>query len=518
MIPRSDAPIDRLSVYRKSRRVTVVADARRGALCLSALFTVQFILNIPYYLGPLLREMLFIDPALIVFFALFGFFARPERLGRLPPESLSATLALLTGTDILVSAFLLGTKSELATAQLFTIWLGLTIIGTATVMLSFRWFTGTVAALLLAWWLVIAQKTPFEELADDIFIMIAAATVALLLLANRIRSFTRLQHMRVYSAAMFGQRTPQGVGMTFGRFTALMTGSPHWALQWTEPAPGGAWVDGQGALSRRNGIREAVNLPSATAALATGRPFIWDPSRRVPADPEALRSRTVLAVPLVSKKGVRAVLWLAKRGFRRFSVAQRDLAETCASQARAALESVGLLEEVQALATTDELTGLFNRRQFFFLAQREHARRRGPGPAGVAVVMADIDHFKKINDTLGHSVGDVVLKEVARRLKNGLRVSDVVGRYGGEEFSLLLPDTDPDQARDVVERLRHAVAAAPVNVDGRAVNVTVSFGVAHRSAAGEGLEQLLTLADRALYRAKELGRNRVEVHPHDPSA
>ena len=180
MIPRGDAPIDRLSIYRKSRRATVVADARRGALCLSALFTVQFILNIPYYLGPLLREMLFIDPALIVFFALFGFFARPERLGRLPPESLSATLALLTGTDILVSAFLLGTETELASAQLFTIWLGLTIIGTATVMLSFRWFAGTGAALILAWWLVIGQKTPFELLVDDIFILIATATVALL--------------------------------------------------------------------------------------------------------------------------------------------------------------------------------------------------------------------------------------------------------------------------------------------------------------------------------------------------
>ncbi|MBK8422374.1 MAG: diguanylate cyclase [Elusimicrobia bacterium] len=467
MIPRGDAPIDRLSIYRKSRRATVVADARRGALCLSALFTVQFILNIPYYLGPLLREMLFIDPALIVFFALFGFFARPERLGRLPPESLSATLALLTGTDILVSAFLLGTETELASAQLFTIWLGLTIIGTATVMLSFRWFAGTGAALILAWWLVIGQKTPFELLVDDIFILIATATVALLLLANRIRSFTRLQHMRVYSAAMFGQRTPQGVGMTFGRFTALMTESAQWSIQWMGPTTGGMWVDGQGALSRRNGIHEAVGLSSVAAALAVGRPFAWDPSRRKPADPESLRSHAVLAVPLMSKKGVQGVLWLAKRGLRRFSVAQRDLAATCASQARAALESVGLLEEVQALAITDELTGLFNRRQFFFLAERENARRRGPGPGGVAVVMADIDHFKKVNDTHGHGVGDIVLKEVARRLKNGLRLTDVVGRYGGEEFAVLLPDTSPKRPARWSSACATPWPRPPIEAEGR---------------------------------------------------
>ena len=131
---------------------------------------------------------------------------------------------------------------------------------------------------------------------------------------------------------------------------------------------------------------------------------------------------------------------------------------------------------------------------------------------GARVVMADIDHFKKVNDTHGHGVGDIVLKEVARRLKNGLRLTDVVGRYGGEEFAVLLPDTSPEAAREVVERLRHAVAATPIEAEGRSLTVTASFGIASRSVAGENLEHLLTFADRALYRAKDLGRNRVEVH------
>ncbi|MBK9429320.1 MAG: GGDEF domain-containing protein [Elusimicrobia bacterium] len=125
----------------------------------------------------------------------------------------------------------------------------------------------------------------------------------------------------------------------------------------------------------------------------------------------------MLGVPLMGAQGARAVLWLARHGFRQHTVAQWDLAEICATQARAALNAVALLDEVKSLAITDELTGLFNRRQFFFLAERENARRRGPGPGGVAVVMADIDHFKKVNDTHGHGVGDIVLKEVARRLK-----------------------------------------------------------------------------------------------------
>lgn len=126
--------------------------------------------------------------------------------------------------------------------------------------------------------------------------------------------------------------------------------------------------------------------------------------------------------------------------------------------------------------------------------------------------MGDIDFFKKINDTLGHGAGDVVLKEVARRLRAGVRAADVVGRYGGEEFSILLSETDPEPARATVERLRRSIADTPIDAGAASLSVTMSFGLAVRTQAGESFEELLALADKALYRAKETGRNRVEVH------
>lgn len=476
------------------------------AWCLSALFTGFFIFNAIDFQPPVRNPMLAFDAGLIVLFALAGALARPDRFGRVPTDALGAGLGLLTGANILTAARWVGMD------VLYTAYLGLTIIGVASVMLSFRWFAGTAGALFVAWAVCIGRHAPPENRPDDVFILIAATTVALVLLSNRARGFARLQRMRVYSSALLGQRTAQGVALTFGRFTALLTDSAQWSLQWTGAAENPVWVDGRGALSRRNGLEKAIDLPSAASALAAGRPFAWDPVRGRPTDPDAFGARAVLAVPLVSKGGVRAVLWLAKRGYRHYGVASRDLAETCATQARSALESVGLLEEVKALAITDELTGLFNRRQFVFLALREHARRPGHNGNGLGVVMGDIDFFKKINDTLGHGAGDVVLKEVARRLRAGVRAADVVGRYGGEEFSILLSETDPEPARATVERLRRSIADTPIDAGAASLSVTMSFGLAVRTQAGESFEELLALADKALYRAKETGRNRVEVH------
>jgi diguanylate cyclase (GGDEF)-like protein len=158
----------------------------------------------------------------------------------------------------------------------------------------------------------------------------------------------------------------------------------------------------------------------------------------------------------------------------------------------------------------DELTGLKNRRSFFDDIEPVIAgtRRRG---RPVAVALLDLDHFKEINDTHGHAVGDDALREVARRIGDTLRQEQIVGRIGGEEFVVLLPDTTPQQALVAIERVRKAIGDTPLfAVDGAAVAITVSGGIAPL-ADGMTVPVALQQADKAMYRAKALGRNRVEV-------
>jgi len=165
--------------------------------------------------------------------------------------------------------------------------------------------------------------------------------------------------------------------------------------------------------------------------------------------------------------------------------------------------------EIERLSQVDVLTGLSNRRHFMVLAEREVARTTRYGGA-LATLMMDIDHFKVVNDTYGHGGGDVVLAEVARRCRSSLRDVDLLGRLGGEEFAVLLPETSLGWALEVADRLRRGVSATPVLLrDGRLVTVTLSIGVAAFGGAGSDLDGLLGRADKALYRAKESGRNRV---------
>lgn len=161
-------------------------------------------------------------------------------------------------------------------------------------------------------------------------------------------------------------------------------------------------------------------------------------------------------------------------------------------------------------ATHDHLTGLWNRARILDELARELRRnRRELSP--LAVMLADVDRFKQINDTHGHAAGDVVLQQVAKRLRSSLRNSDSLGRYGGEEFLMILPYADVNGARDVAERVRTAVAAGPIGNNGVSLDVTISLGLACAIGASLPEEMLLQAADQALYRAKANGRNRVEV-------
>ncbi len=128
----------------------------------------------------------------------------------------------------------------------------------------------------------------------------------------------------------------------------------------------------------------------------------------------------------------------------------------------------------------------------------------------LSIAMADLDHFKRVNDTLGHLVGDRVLKEVAQRLSKSVREQDLIGRYGGEEFLLIFPETSLDVAQQVAERIRIHVASTPIHIPEHTVPITISIGLTHY-AAGDSLESLLHRADQAMYAAKEAGRNCVTV-------
>ncbi len=164
---------------------------------------------------------------------------------------------------------------------------------------------------------------------------------------------------------------------------------------------------------------------------------------------------------------------------------------------------------LERLATTDGLTGLFNRLHFMGLAADEMARAARYGRP-ITVGIADLDHFKQVNDTLGHAAGDHVLKTFAMLLGDTLRQTDRVCRYGGEEFAFVLPETTPEEAQLLGERLRtRLLESPPVLPDGRHLAVTFSLGLA--DASGCGLEESLARADLGLYEAKRAGRNRTVV-------
>lgn len=167
-------------------------------------------------------------------------------------------------------------------------------------------------------------------------------------------------------------------------------------------------------------------------------------------------------------------------------------------------------EAAEALARTDPLTGLANRRAFDEAARLEVQRALRYGTP-LALVLADLDHFKSINDSFGHHSGDEVLRHCARILSATVRNVDLVGRWGGEEFVILMPDTGLVEAVQAAERFRQAIAGTPVPLGERSCQCTASFGVAALQRGTADLEALLNRADAALYRAKERGRDRVEA-------
>ncbi|GHU03536.1 hypothetical protein FACS1894205_0250 [Alphaproteobacteria bacterium] len=187
-----------------------------------------------------------------------------------------------------------------------------------------------------------------------------------------------------------------------------------------------------------------------------------------------------------------------------------ELLYTLAGQAGVAIQNARLFAKISKMATTDGLTGLLNRRRFFELAETEFIKYERYGHP-LSVCMIDIDHFKKINDGYGHTVGDEVLRHLAEKLSGMVREYDIVGRYGGEEFAIVLPETPVAIAAEIAERIRKAIENAVVQTPDGEVKYTLSIGVSEFTKDAKSLSSAIETADKGLYEAKETGRNRVVV-------
>ena len=211
--------------------------------------------------------------------------------------------------------------------------------------------------------------------------------------------------------------------------------------------------------------------------------------------------------PLMIERKVQGVLWLWGG-----SLDEDDLPPMSifANQVAIAIENARLFGEVQRLAALDGLTGLNNRRHFSDIAHIEFSRARRYGHP-LSAMMLDIDHFKAFNDNFGHAIGDQVLQEVANCCKQSLRQTDILGRYGGEEFVVLLSETDRHVALTVAERLRKKVSQMAILTEKGDLSVTISIGVAENNEYTPDLETLIARADQAMYIAKHKGRNQVAM-------
>jgi diguanylate cyclase (GGDEF)-like protein len=193
-----------------------------------------------------------------------------------------------------------------------------------------------------------------------------------------------------------------------------------------------------------------------------------------------------------------------------------ELSELQRQLTRKNVELEALNAEVQRLAETDVLTGIWNRRGLFLRAERDFARARRYGET-FGVIILDVDRFKDVNDRWGHQVGDQALTGLAAELKAAIRESDLLGRYGGEEFLLIATNGDEDQTTQLAERLRKTIEAARIPTAAGPLGLTVSAGVAAFDPGLGSLDELIARADHALLSAKSEGRNRIAVFPRPPA-
>lgn len=512
--PPSTGP-SRDSTLLESRNAAVMESVLKSAPIIVIIFGIFSLLNFLGYFHSLRFKntnaalhipLIFIDGTIAVGAWVWGRLARRKRI---PARFANLSVALFTwlamATIIYASVQLPQYYLQQQTFfMLAAVWAGAAI-------LSRRWFLAAVippALLLLACYVKIIEWFSVVQSGVAVFCFISCAWI---LHSIRYAYWFRSEHLRQLALALVRSHNEAETARRLVQHASGVLGTRSWVLQTGTTAGEFSYRCGHGKMDAWDPrkpwmeklFERARGNPTDLSPLnPAGEAGVWGRWRR-------RGTGGVLGIPLSNGKELRAVVWFERRGWRHFNIHEIQFAGTCAVYARQALDAIGLHQQVERLATVDDLTQLFNRRQFFFLADRE-LHRRGRSFRSLAVIMADIDHFKKINDKWGHPAGDAVLSEVARRLQTGLREMDILGRYGGEEFSLMLLDTERKDALEVAERLRRTVEISPVQIGGNAIPVTLSLGLAMRSNEEEiKLDVLIARADRSLYQAKETGRNRV---------
>jgi len=264
-------------------------------------------------------------------------------------------------------------------------------------------------------------------------------------------------------------------------------------------------------LSIQANIRD---IPNLRRMAASGKP-IFNPDTY--SDPEWIRDipgaywiRSYIGAPVISQGQLLGFINVdaEEPGF--FREDQLSRLKAFADQAAIAIRNAQLYEEMESLAVTDSLTGLYNRRYFFEFAENEVQRSKRYGKK-LSLVMMDIDHFKRVNDKFGHQTGDLVLKMISDIALRNLRKVDVMCRFGGEEFVILLPETSGEEAFVAAERICRGIEEARLETEKGQVSVTVSMGVVNLGKEIDSLNDLIREADRAMYKAKDQGRNCVFI-------
>lgn len=265
------------------------------------------------------------------------------------------------------------------------------------------------------------------------------------------------------------------------------------------------------------GLRFRAADKPQSIVMETGKPFFIPDVKAYShgfKDVASLHIRSWVGVPLIVQDRIIGLLAIDSLQPDYFKEKDVQLATEFASQVAIALENARIFEEAQNQAITDALTGVYNRRGLFQLGEFEFQRARRIGRP-LSAMMMDIDHFKRVNDRHGHAIGDQILEQLVERCRRNSRPIDLIGRYGGEEFALLLPEAKLEEARLIGERLRLAIMSEPFETDAGDRRITVSAGVAEMSPSDTSLHALIARADAALYDAKGAGRNCIAARTAD---
>lgn len=314
---------------------------------------------------------------------------------------------------------------------------------------------------------------------------------------------------------------PEGIYLAIHQAASQLMLTEAFAITLLNEAKG--LIDGV-FLMDRNGRVHPQSIPSNRGlshwVIALGKSFHIDDTLQ-PNGPDlnqldlfhfgdTAHVRSILAVPM--RLGEKVIGMLSAQSYLPYvyTAEHLHLLEMLASYAAVALDNARLFTQVQRLAIIDPVTEVFNRRHLLEMGQREFSRARRFGRP-LSVIMLDIDHFKRINDTYGHATGDNVLVGLARQIQHDIREVDILGRYGGEEFTIVLPETDLKSGRAIAERLRKKVEEDLTIANQAPVRVTISVGVATIQNETADITALINRADTAMYAAKNAGRNRVEA-------